>query len=213
MSTIVAIIFATAVSAISGTSRNDHIITGTINLEATEILKVKARVTPNISLVFDNSPGSDGYAGLILEDFKTMYEQREIRTYARGYCLSTCSFAFLMGENPTLLPPTSWMSPTYLLVHPIMRADNYEIVRDKTDQILQQIVAKSRNKISIEFLNHIYVTKNLKGGIYIFRKPITNSETKEKSYVQVCTGLETRIPFSCKSLPDVTPESLGISVE
>ena len=53
----------------------------------------------------------------------------------------------------------------------------------------------------------------IKGGIYIFRKPITNSETKEKSYVQVCTGLETRIPFSCKSLPDVTPESLGISVE
>lgn len=190
-----------------------HVINGAITLQTTEILKVKTRTSPNLSLVFENSPGSDGFAGLILEDFKTKFEQKKIKTYARGYCLSTCSFAFLMGEHPTLLPPTSWMSPTYLLVHPIMKASNYEILRDKTDQILQQIVAKSQNKISIEFLNHIYVTKNLKGGIYIFRKPITNSETKEKSYVQVCTGLETRIPFSCKSLPDVTPESLGISVE
>lgn len=213
MSTIAAIIIAATVSAVSDTSKNEHIISGTISLEAIEILKVKARVTPNISFVFDNSPGSDGFAGLILEDFKTMFEQKKIKTYARGYCLSTCAFAFLMGENPTLLPPTSWMSPTYLLVHPIMKANNYEIVRDKTDQILQQIVSKRQNKISIEFLNHIYVTKNLKGGIYIFRKPITNSETKEKSYVQVCTGLETGIPFSCKSLPSVTPESLGIGIE
>lgn len=213
MNTIAAIFISAAISVGSDANKNEHIITGTISLETTEVLKVKARVTPNIYFIFDKSPGSDGFAGLILEDFKTMFEQKKIKTYARGYCLSTCSFAFLMGENPTLLPPTSWMSPTYLLVHPIMKASTYEIVRDKTDQILQQIVSKRQNKISIEFLNHIYVTKNLKGGIYIFRKPITNSETKEKSYVQVCTGLETGIPFSCKSLPNVTPESLGISVE
>ena len=190
-----------------------HTISGSISLETTEALIAKAKGTSNLTLLFEKSAGSDSFAGLILEDFRVLFKEKKIRTYARGYCLSTCSFAFLMGEQPTLLRPSSWMSPTYLLIHPIMKASNYETIRNKTEQILSEITSKNESKISKEFLNNIYIARNLKGGIYIFRTPITNSETNEKSYVQLCTGLETRIPFSCKSLPNITPESLGIRVE
>ncbi|TXI90123.1 MAG: hypothetical protein E6Q34_09520 [Burkholderiaceae bacterium] len=210
--TLITAIFAFT-CLVTNAHENQHTISGSISLETTEALIAIAKGTSNLTLIFEKSPGSDSFAGLILEDFRALFKGKKIRTYARGYCLSTCSFAFLMGEQPTLMRPSSWMSPTYLLIHPIMKASNYEIIRNKTDQILSEIASKNESKISKEFLNNIYIARNLKGGIYIFRTPITNSETNEKSYVQLCTGLEVRVPFSCKSLPNITPESLGIHVE
>lgn len=166
---------------------------------------------PGISeLELRDSVGAGSNAGKILSVIEPLMTQRNLKTFARGQCASTCAIVFLLGKERTLLQSLS-KTPTHLMLHAARSAETGEINYGMTDRFLKQVTTASQGKLPLNLLEQIYQVKNASGGLFITREPQA-TETASAS-VFLCTGTESILKKPCQAYVEYTPEKLGIKIE
>ncbi len=183
---------------------------GELNLNSLNDFKEKIRKTPDLhELEFRQSAGAKASAGIIVNELISLIENKGLRTFARGQCASACAFVFLMGKEPTLLPPVD-ETPTYLMLHAMRNIKTQEINYGETDRLLKKIEKATKGKFSLGLLEKIYDAKSPQGGIFITREPVKTMHGNASVFF--CSGTEVALRQPCQSFDKAKPQDFGIFV-
>ncbi|MBC3910900.1 hypothetical protein [Undibacterium umbellatum] len=180
-----------------------HHIQGELTLEAYYNFEAILKSNPAITEIeFINSTGSSKNATDIVNLFSVKIDERHLKTFARGYCESTCAFVFLMGYERTLLPGSA-NNPTILRLHPIENTSTRESIIFETDSYIRDVVTRSNSKMPKGLLMKMYMTTDRRGAVIIKRNP--NADGKFV-FFQAKYGDKLSI------LSDLSPNELGIFI-
>jgi hypothetical protein len=194
-------------------------IRGNLTLEKVSQFQLFSEANGSLGAVeFRESSGSSSNAGKVVDKLSQIFQEKNIHTFARGRCASTCALAFLLGESRTLLADlVEENSKTSLMIHPFRAGNKREVDYGLTDRIFKKIVEKSDGKFPLSLLERIYDDAlGNSGELYIFRRAIKTK--KGSSAVIVCHGskdlpLEAMELYDCEPILGVKPQDLGILVE
>ncbi|MES2071616.1 MAG: hypothetical protein V4488_14780 [Pseudomonadota bacterium] len=206
----IALFFCSQVSVAQNTANSRYIWVGDLTLNSlhdfSDALKNSKMVT---AIEFRKSSGAAASAGIIVKEIESQIEMKKLKTFARGQCASACANAFLLGEERTLLPSMD-TTPTHLMLHAQRSNQTGEINYGATDQLFKKIVAKSKGKITLAFLEKMYEAKNSGGGLYILREAKATNDGI--SQIFFCTGEEKELRRPCEAIKGLKPQDLGISI-
>ncbi|PXX41607.1 hypothetical protein DFR42_107258 [Undibacterium pigrum] len=170
---------------------------------------VKANRDISEILLADSPGGYDDGTSTVFE-FKKRIDELKLKTFARGFCASTCAYIFLLGHERTLLANPAGKK-TMLLLHPVrwIAKDDTggvgQIQVQYTDKLNKAVSERSEGKITTDLLDKMYSTDDSSGGIFILRE--VNSENKSVLFSPSIKKRIKAIPFS-----DLSPQDLGIRI-
>lgn len=147
-----------------------YILSGDLTLESYFKFQDYTKLHPELrELEFQNSTGSASDAIAVVNLFQLKIDEMKLNTYARGQCLSTCAFIFLMGHQRTLLKGSEF-SPTELRLHPIAQTETKIYLTADTDKFIKLVSERSNSKITVELLKKMYELEDRNGGLIIKRE-------------------------------------------
>ena len=165
-----------ATEKIASISNGRYRISGGLTLETYSEFEAALKRHPEIqALEFVDSEGSARNADSIVNLFQLKIDELHLTTYAKGYCVSTCGFIFLMGRKRVLLKGSE-DKPTIIKLHPIFNSQLNEFETFSTDKYIQEISSRSGGKISKEYLKKMYLTTDRRGGLIIKREAGANGK-------------------------------------
>ena len=179
-------------------------------IEYSDVLRLEEFINAGKSIkrvVFIDVLGTKGGAKQVFDKLIPIIRNSSLSTVVAGECFSSCALAFIAGTSKTFLRQTA-SYPTALLFHPFRTVSSGKVIEPYTSLAIQQIRQDLRGVVPEAYLAKLNTIENPKGGIYIFGKPV---ETISKStYSVFCTGNESRIPWQCEPIPEITIDKLGI---
>jgi len=193
-----------AANAADIASSKRHLVTGSLNMEHVAALDAALKANPDLKEIeLVDVPGASKIAPDVAYQFQLRINQNQMRTYARGFCASTCAYIFLMGYERTLLPAKAGQD-TLLLMHSIHSGIDGTFQRVYNDDLISIVHQRSEGKLPLDLLNKMYDTTDRSGGIYIYRQP---ASAGGHVFFQAQYGAK-RLKIS-----DATPADLGINVD
>ncbi|BBB65948.1 hypothetical protein UNDYM_1695 [Undibacterium sp. YM2] len=181
-----------------------HLVTDSLTMEHVAALDAALKANPDMKEIeLVDVPGASKIAPDVAYQFQLRINQNKMRTFARGFCASTCAYIFLMGHERTLLPSKNGQD-TVLLMHSINSGIDGTFQRTYNDDLISIVHQRSNGKLPFDLLNKMYETTDRSGGIYIYRKPL---DTGGYVFFQAQYGAK-RVKMS-----DATPADLGIHVD
>jgi hypothetical protein len=144
------------------------------------------------------SPGGATYGALLIGQ---MARERDMRTVARGRCVSACTLAFLGGTRRELGPALRG-DPTVLLLHGSFDRSTGQPDSMFRESIRAWVSERTAGRLPADLLDEALSLSDRAGGLVVAATPGPGG-------VRLCTGDPAR--GACRELPGASAASLGLT--